>query len=281
MVGPALAAGSALAAGAGDYVCGTTARRIGTLQCMFAFFTLSLGVAVLWVVLSGEPAPGSVPIAAGLGAGLASTVALGAFMRAMVVGTITFVAPISATGVIVPIVIGTVRGEQPSGIQVVGILAAIGGVTLAVQSPGDRSGTRHPGTGFGLAVVSAAGFGLFYWLVAPASRGSVPWAAMLSMAVPVLVCGLVIFVRRASLRILLAPGNVRSIVLAAGFGLGGFVLYAFATRHGRLPVVSVLASLFPVVTITLAYTLLGERVHRVQQVGLGAVLAGVILMTLG
>ncbi len=54
------------------------------------------------------------------------------------------------------------------------------------------------------------------------------------------------------------------------------LLYAF---HGSLlSLVSVIGSLYPAVTVLLAMALLGERVHRQQQVGLALALAAVALI---
>jgi drug/metabolite transporter (DMT)-like permease len=58
-------------------------------------------------------------------------------------------------------------------------------------------------------------------------------------------------------------------------------LYALATRHGLLSVVAVAASLYPLATVVLARVLLGERVRRVQEVGIVAALAGVVLIAAG
>lgn len=52
-------------------------------------------------------------------------------------------------------------------------------------------------------------------------------------------------------------------------------LFAFASGHGLLAIVSVLGSLYPVVTVLLAHVLLGERLTRPQQVGVGIALVGV------
>ncbi len=58
-------------------------------------------------------------------------------------------------------------------------------------------------------------------------------------------------------------------------------LYALATRHGLLSIVSVAASLYPLVTVMLARSVLGERVHRVQELGIVAALTGVALIAVG
>ncbi len=249
---------------------------------MLAFFAGSLGLAVAWVLISGEPAPGLVKIAAGAGAGLALAVGLGAFMQAMVVGTITIVAPISATGVVIPIAIGIGQGEQPTLVQLVGIVTAMAGVIVAVRAPDQGSASSsNRESGIGLALLAAIGFGLSYWLIAPASRSSVSWATMLTMGVPLLIYGAACRMRRAPMGVVLELRNVCSVLFASFVGFGSVVLYAFATRHGKLPIVSVLASLFPVVTIVLAYVLLGERIRRAQQLGVVAVVTGVLLMTVG
>jgi drug/metabolite transporter (DMT)-like permease len=48
-----------------------------------------------------------------------------------------------------------------------------------------------------------------------------------------------------------------------------------------LSVVSVAASLYPLATVVLARVVLGERVRRVQELGIAAALAGVVLMAAG
>ena len=61
----------------------------------------------------------------------------------------------------------------------------------------------------------------------------------------------------------------------------GNVLYAASASHGLVSVTSVLASLYPVVTVVLARVVLGERVDRVQDAGIVATLAGVVLISAG
>ena len=61
----------------------------------------------------------------------------------------------------------------------------------------------------------------------------------------------------------------------------GNVLFAAAASQGLVSVVSVLASLYPVVTVVLARLYLRERVTRVQEAAAAAVLAGVVLVSAG
>ena len=72
------------------------------------------------------------------------------------------------------------------------------------------------------------------------------------------------------------------LVLAAGvLDASANVSFAAASREGLLSVVAVLSSLYPVATVVLARTVLGERLGRGQALGVGAALAGVGLIALG
>jgi anaerobic selenocysteine-containing dehydrogenase len=65
-------------------------------------------------------------------------------------------------------------------------------------------------------------------------------------------------------------------------GPGGNVLFAAASQErGLLSVVSVLASLYPLVTVLLARIALGERVQRTQEAGVVVTLTGVALISAG
>jgi drug/metabolite transporter (DMT)-like permease len=69
------------------------------------------------------------------------------------------------------------------------------------------------------------------------------------------------------------------LLAVAGVGLADVtanVLFAFAAgQHALLALVSVLGSLYPIVTVLLAHVLLGERLTRTQQAGVAVALAGV------
>jgi uncharacterized membrane protein len=276
-LGPALALGTSLAYGVGDYLGGTTSRRIGTLPFIFCAQLVMLLLAAVWVTVSADSIPPLGTLVDAAGAGLGMTVGLSAFFQAMAVGKMSLVAPISATGVAIPVAAGIVRGEHPSAAQVIGILAAIVGVVLVTRSRDEQRAQSE--SGLGLALLAAVGTGLFMWLMAPASRQGVPWAMLISRAIPAAVLIAVVIVRQPSLRPALQSGPAGRIIAQAGLGFIASALYAFATLHGQLAVVSVLGSLYPAVTLLLAHRLLGERLDGVQQIGISAVLGGVLLLS--
>jgi drug/metabolite transporter (DMT)-like permease len=275
-----LALTSSLTGGASDYLGGSTSRVVGMVPFMFCTQTLSTVASLGWLVASGDRPPdlGTFAIAAAAGVGLA--IALGALLQAMVVGTISIVAPVSATGVIVPIIAGVAGGDRPSAAQTIGIIAAVGGVWL-VGRPSRHS--KHTGgePGLRLGVLAAAATGLYFWLMAPASNHGAPWAVLVARAVPALLFGIIVVIRRPDLRPLTAGRNVTAIVGSAILGSFSVAFYALATQHGQLAIVSVLGSLYPAITVILAYRLLGERVHRLQQAGIGILVVAVALMAAG
>ena len=62
--------------------------------------------------------------------------------------------------------------------------------------------------------------------------------------------------------------------------LGNF-LFAAASASGLVSLTSVLASLYPIVTVLLARLVLKERVARSQEVGIALTPAGVALISAG
>ncbi len=69
-------------------------------------------------------------------------------------------------------------------------------------------------------------------------------------------------------------------------GVGAFdvaanVFFGLAASRGLVSVVSVLAALYPVVTVALAWLVLKERTSAWQRVGAAAALAGAALIAAG
>ena len=71
-----------------------------------------------------------------------------------------------------------------------------------------------------------------------------------------------------------------AVVLAVGIGdTVGNVLFAASSAHGLISLTSVLASLYPIVTVLLAAAVLHEHVSSPQRLGIVLTLAGVVLIS--
>jgi drug/metabolite transporter (DMT)-like permease len=80
-------------------------------------------------------------------------------------------------------------------------------------------------------------------------------------------------------RIRVAPADLPALLAVGVLDVGADILFAFATTIGLLSIVSILASLYPVITILLARVLLNERMARLQQAGIVLAFAGVVLIS--
>ena len=213
-------------------------------------------------------------------AGSAGIVALGAFYRALAIGTMSVVAPISATAAAVPVLVGLAEGERPGGLQIAGMAAALAGVILASREPVEEGCPPANRAAIGLALVAAAGFGTFFVGIDKASAtAEVPWVIVVQRCCSVSLLLIATLVVRPSL-----PRDGASLLVLAAVGvldLGANGLYALATTKGLLSVVSVLGSLYPAVTVVLARFVLAERIARIQEVGVVLALAGVIAISAG
>jgi drug/metabolite transporter (DMT)-like permease len=197
----------------------------------------------------------------------------------MAVGQMSVVAPISASGVALPVAIGIATGERPGAWQAVGIVATITGVILVARQPNEREGARAE-SGLALALVAAVSTGLFLWLMAPASRYGVAWAMLISRMIPAALATVAVCIRRPSLRVALESRAAGTILASALLAFFSIALYGLATVRGQLMIVSVLGSLYPAVTVFLAYRFLGERLGGAKQAGIAAILCGVAILSM-
>lgn len=265
---------SSLAWGGSDFLGGTLARRLPAATVVVLSQTVALVLLVPVVVVAGA-APSS--LVHGLLAGLAGAVGLGAFYAALAAGTMGVVAPVAATGAVVPVLVGLVRGEQPSALQVLGIVVALLGVVLASGPELSGGAQARPVL---LALLAAGAFGTVMLLVAEGSQGPAGAVFVTLLALRVAEVGVlapVMLVRGAGpWRPIAVPLAVVGVV-----DVTANVCFAFASRGGLLSVVAVLGSLYPVVTVLLARQVHGERLARVQVAGVAGTLTGVVLLAAG
>ena len=279
MTGVLLALGASLTWGFADFGAGVGARRLPVPVVLAVSQAAGLALVAVVVAASGRPVPSAAQLAWGAGAGVMGVLGLAAFYRALAVGTMGIVGPITATAAAVPVAYGLARGERPSALQGVGVALAFLGVVGASLEPAAEAGARKIGAGVGLSLVGAAGFGFTLVALSRASAGGAAWATLSMRAVGApLVVAAALVLRPRGMR----PSRSWLLLVAVGLGdTGATILYGLATTHGLLSVVSVLASLYPVVLIVLARTFLAERLAHLQLAGVAAALAGVALISAG
>jgi drug/metabolite transporter (DMT)-like permease len=187
------------------------------------------------------------------------------------------VAPIAGVSAAVPVTVGLATGDRPSPLQIVGIVVALAGVGLASRE--HQEGQRRVAAGVGLALLAALGFGGYFVPMHAAGEADFWWASLIFRGTSFSVVALTALALRSSVRV--SRGDA-AFVAAVGIGdMLGNALFAASSSHGLVSVTSVLASLYPIVTVVLARLVLGERVDRSQEAGIVATLAGVVLISTG
>jgi drug/metabolite transporter (DMT)-like permease len=271
----ALALAAAASWGVGDFLGGLKSRSLNPVAILIVAQPIGLTLLAIWVAVRGQGPPGSEVLWACLAAVLGTT-GLIAFYKGMAAGALSIVAPIAGAGAAIPVIWGLAHGDHPSGYQELGFAAALIGVVLA--SFERRPEAARLAAGVGWAVIAMLAFGAYYIPMHEASHGDFLWAAFvfrLTSTTLIAAAWLVLrppSARRADLPVLASIGILDT---------GGNVFFAAASAKGLVSVVSILASLYPVVTVLLARGVLHERVHRSQELGILLALAGIVLISAG
>jgi drug/metabolite transporter (DMT)-like permease len=274
-----LALAASLAWGFADFGAGVGARRLPVLVVAAIGQSAGLLLAGAVVLATSDSTPTRAQLAWAAFAGLIGVVGIGAFYRALAIGTMGIVGPITATAAIVPVAYALARGERPSTMQGVGVgLAVVGVIAASLEHVPERAAHRF-GIGVGLALIAALSFGGSLIGLSRAAPGGTGWAVFTMRATVVPLVLIAVLVLKPKL-----PQSSRGWLLLAGVGIGdtgATLLYGAASTRGLLSVVAVLSSLYPIVIVVLARVLLAERVARPQLAGVAVALAGVALISAG
>ena len=266
--------------GTSDFIGGVVSRRIPAYLVVAASQASGLIGVTIAVLVVGHVEVGLSWLAPAIVAGVSLASGLVMFYAALASGEMGVVSPIAALGVLVPVGAGLVRGESPSAITSVGIVVALVGV-VAASGP-EFSGRTH-GRPVVLASLSAVCFGtamLFLAKGATADPLMSLWG-MRAISVVVVTTGTLLLARPRRASIVVRCRDFPLIIVAGVGDSAANLLFQLASLRGYLSVVAVLASLYPAMTVMLAWVVLEQRLQRIQLVGVLAALAGIALVSVG
>lgn len=267
---------SSLMWGASDFAGGLMSKRYPAIVMVAwsSFFGFLMATFLVAVSIGWHGPYAWLPW--GMAAGASGALGLICYYWALSSGTMGVVAPVTSLGIIVPVVIGIASGESPSAITMLGILVAIIGIVLT--SGPEFTGGASPKPVM-IAALGGLFFGIFFVFMDAGSEDGpllTLWAMRATVAGAFVVVALI---KRTT-------GGVKGIdyayvaAIAAG-DLGANFTFGVASTMGYVSITSVLASLFPVVTVLLARFVLHERLRRVQIIGVVVTMAGVALISAG
>jgi drug/metabolite transporter (DMT)-like permease len=266
--------------GLADFLAGLASRRISVPVVLLLVEGGGLVVILAITLISGEPFfDDRADALSAVAGGLSGVLGLGCFYRALAIGTMSVVAPISAAGVALPVLVGVLSGDRPSALAAFGLALIVCGVVLASREQHDTEAEAAAGrASIALALLSAVGFGGFFALTDAPSDASVLWTLVLARSAPIPLVAAVVLITRPALpppRMALGLCGVGTIDLMAT----GCI--ALANTKGALSVVAVLGGMYPVATVLLAAAVLHERLRPPQLVGVVLALTGVAAVATG
>ena len=267
--------GSAVAWGAGDFSGGVASRKANEFTVVL--FSQMIGalflVGLVWV--SAENAPVMKPLIFGAIGGVCGSLGLIALYRAFARGRMGVAAPISAViTAIMPIVFTFLHQGLPGNIQVVGFGLALVAVWLISHVKGEAG--LSPEEMF-LPIMAGTGFGLYFIFLGVAAAESVTWPLLAARAASLTV--VFIFFMLGKNTGLPTRAQFPLIALTGILDAGGNALFAVAVHLGRLDISATLSSLYPAVTVMLAWTILKERLIAQQWCGVVVAMAALICIT--
>ena len=274
--------------GSGDFLGGMATRRAHVLTVLTLVESAGVIVALAAALISSGPA-GLAGLAWGLSAGLVGGLGLIIFYTGLAAGPMSVVAPVSGlVSTVLPVAVALAEGERPGVGVYAGALLCLVAIVLA-SSAGDTAGDTRSGSGparrparLGRAIAygtaSGVSFGLFFLLIRNAGQSGELWPVAAGR-----IGELAIILAAAAV---LRPGLLRGVgggIPLAAAGAGAIdvianICYVAATRTGAFGLAVVLASLYPGVTVLLARVVLGERLRRIQRVGLALAAVGIVLV---
>jgi len=269
---------SSLVWGSADFWGGTLTRRLAAISVAALSQVAGFGaLLVVWAIV-GETPDGHALWLGAIG-GIGGGIGLACFYKALAIGKMSIVSPISACGAAVPLIISLASGERPAVVALVGAPVALGGAVLAsiqehAAGPGDRRQAVL------LAAATALGFGVFIYLLGLAGQGGSTFSALVGARVGSLsLLAVLLLALRRSPRV--PRGSLPAIAAVGVLDTLANGLFVAASARGLLSVVAVLGSVYPVVTLLLAQLVHGERITRVQRLGVGIAVVGVCLVSAG
>ena len=272
---PTLSLLAAASWGGGDFSGGLAAKRGNVFRIVAAAHAIGFASMLVMAWLTHETVPPRADLLWGAFAGLVGAFGIAALYKALAIGRMGVVAPVTAVVTAVLPVLFAARTEgMPGRVQMLGFVLALASIWL-VARPGEFIDTHR---GLGLACFAGVMFGVFLIAGKQAGHHSVFWplaAARFASAGLMLAIIVVASPAPRSLRGVMWP------VVLSGLGdSAGNALFLAATQQGRLDVAAVLSSFYPATTVILARVLLHERMTPSQIAGIAGALASVALISM-
>ncbi len=274
-MGELLAVLSALVWGSADFGGGMFAKRhVAYLTVLFSQSAALVAVIIAGLLTSSLHLHHQLVWA--MLAGVVGATALSLYYRALSIGPMGIVGPVSATGGVVPVVVGIALGERPDALQLLGLAGCIIGVAVVSSGHHDRLSRANLKV-LGLSALAALGFGTAYVALAQSAPAGVLATLAVQRITSVAMMGSFALFRRDKFS--LTKKDSMGIAAVGVMDVTANGLFALSSRLGNLSIVGALGSTYPLTTAILAALINKERLNRVQLLGAALTLASVVVVS--
>lgn len=276
-----LALFASLFIGVSDFLGGTVSRTRSPLETSLVVFGAATVTLVPFAILLGASDLTLHDLSLGAVSGLTTSIAYVGFFATIGHGRISIVAPVSAAvTALLPAIAGIAGGNALSTLARVGVLCALLAIPLVAYETedGDMGDAWSTTRQVLVSILCGFGFGFYFICIGHTHRSAGLWPTVATLLVGIAVIALLaarggVMPSLASLSRLAVAGGVALGVADAGL--------TTALQRGPLTVASVLGNLYPLVTIALGVSVLGERVRLWHAAGILLAVAGVAMIAAG
>jgi drug/metabolite transporter (DMT)-like permease len=276
-----LALFASLFIGISDFLGGIDSRARNPLETSLVVFLAALVTLVPIAFLLGASDLTIHDLGLGAVSGLTTSIAYVGFFAAIGHGRISIVAPISAAvTALLPAIAGIAEGNALSTIARYGILCALLAIPLVAYETDDGEANDDWSTRRQvlISILCGVGFGFYFFCIGHTHRSAGLWPTVATLVVGIVVIA-PLAARGGAMPSL---ASLSRLAVAGGLALGvADAALTTALQRGPLTVASVLGNLYPLVTIALGVTVLGERVRLWHAAGILLAVAGVTMIAAG
>lgn len=270
------ALGAAFSWGSGDFCGGLAARRHNVYSVLVVAQLFSILPLLLLVLLFEWTIPRGSDLLFGAFGGVLGVIGLLSLYSGLAQGRMGIVAPLAAiVASIIPVCIGILTDGVPTQGQVIGFGIALLAIWF-LSSDGSR--LEATPTELRFAIIAGISFASFYIAMDNVSGETVLWPVFAARLAAVTILGLYVFSRsewHAPRRSLLPL-----IALTGLLDTAGNYFFTLSTQAGRLDISTVVASLYPAITVLFAWLVLKEQLKIKQRLGVLAALFAIAMIAL-
>ncbi len=246
--------------GAGDFFGGLAAKRAPVALVGFIGQIIGL-IVVAALLLVGSENFAYAPFIIGVSAGACGSVALLSLYRGLAIGRVAIVAPVSAVlGALLPVVVAIFTGHEFGIPKWIGIISGLAAVYV-LSLPGTEEDEQSKESGLMLAIVAGVALAFFYMLLGNEETHGSIWTLLGERCSVVLVMLAVMLIRR-QFSISRKTPALSYIITAGVCDIIGNLSFLHSAAHGPLPMVALISSLYPAMTIFLGWLLLKEPLTK-------------------